>query len=396
MWFINRPARIVVVRPNLIDALTAGLPPPHAPERTLLASRLSDSAVAFTVVGPAVDSLVDRLLEIRAADQKAVADEAVRAAFSVIFPAELEPLFNLVLHVSEKVDVRRFRELYEQQVPVEDLERMLEAPDEPYVKREIDGALLVVLPLPSGGGRPGYTLVEMKLFTAPPEDPRRVTRRLLRRAVLESYFQVRHAFGLLGFSYLHEEGVEEPAAASDPRLEGVRGVHRWAAHLALCTEGVLDEYPDARARAAALHEAFREHQERLALVAGGVKFILSLTPNLIKVIKLSSVISDLRSQLSRMEEEKRRMEEEKRRMEEEKRRMEEEKRRMEEKLKELRRRAEEEKRRAEEEKRRAEEEKRRAEEEKRRAEEEKRRAEEEKRRAETYRKKLEELGFLDE
>ncbi|GAB4317979.1 MAG: hypothetical protein Kow0069_20950 [Promethearchaeota archaeon] len=167
--------------PNLLDSLLRFPPPEPAPERTVLGSRPSSSIAAFTAVGTAVDSLVARLLELRAADQKAVADEAVRSAFTAIFPPETRPLFNLVLYISEKLDVREFARLHEQGVPVEELMRLLKAPDEPYVKREIDGALEVVLPLNwprtsagvvnETGGTTMYTLVEMKLFTSPPDDP---------------------------------------------------------------------------------------------------------------------------------------------------------------------------------------------------------------------------------
>ncbi|GAB4317975.1 MAG: hypothetical protein Kow0069_20940 [Promethearchaeota archaeon] len=122
-------------------------------------------------------------------------------------------------------------------------------------------------------------------------------------------------FGLLGFSYLHEEGEEEPVAESDPRLAGVKGAHPWAAHLVLFTREVLDEYPNANSRAQAVFKAIAGHQARFALQAGGDKFILSLTPNLIKVIKLTSVIADLKSQLSRLKEEKQRAEAEKQRAE---------------------------------------------------------------------------------
>ncbi|GAB4311299.1 MAG: hypothetical protein Kow0069_11640 [Promethearchaeota archaeon] len=312
--------------------------------------------VLFTLVGPAVDSLVERLLELRVADQKAAADEAVRSVFTAVFPPETRPLFNLMLHISKTIDVKKFAEVYAKGVPPDVLEEMLEAPDSPHVKREIDGALLVFASLPvefspstsaSGSASgdaapvpPAYTLIEVKLFTSPPEEPARVVERRLRRSELESYFQVRHVFGLLGFSYLHEEGVEEPVARSDPRLQGAEELHLWAAHLALFVRRVLDDYPDAKTRARAVLGAIAAHQSELGVATGGVNYKFSLTPNLIKVIHMSSTIAELRGQLSRLKEEVRRAEEEKRRAEEEKRRAEEEKRRAEERLESLQREAE--------------------------------------------------------
>ncbi|MHA1732872.1 MAG: hypothetical protein ACTSU5_13080, partial [Promethearchaeota archaeon] len=176
-----------------------------------------------------------------------------------------------------------------------------------------------------------YTLVEVKLFTAPPGDPTKVARRHLRDGALREYFKVRHLVGLLGFSYLHAAGVREPAVSSDPALAGVRPLHLWAIHLALCSREVLEEFPDAPSRADALFGAIGGHQSELSarchLPRG---YLYSLTYNIMKVIHMTQTIKDLRHEISTLVEEKRRAEEEKRRAEEEKRRAEEEKRRAEE------------------------------------------------------------------
>ncbi|MHA1730649.1 MAG: hypothetical protein ACTSU5_01830, partial [Promethearchaeota archaeon] len=169
-------------RRTIIDDVISHASVPETAERLVLTTRVTPGLVVFTLFGDSADKFVEHLLEYRAIDQKAAADRVTRDLFGALFKPDARPLFNLFLYFSEKFDLGAFKRQHPRGISEAELEALSSPPGGAYVKREIDGALQVVLsldratrPLAGAGSSQAavppsgrdYTLVEVKLFTAP-------------------------------------------------------------------------------------------------------------------------------------------------------------------------------------------------------------------------------------
>ena len=153
----------------------------------------------------------------------------------------------------------------------------------------------------------------------------KILKRRLQNAPLMKYFESRHIFGLIGFSYLrHKEGID-PVSKNDPRLTSTIKPNLWCLHLILLSEDFLQDINDAPKRAQAILNAIYKHNTQQPLGdADAKKFIYVPTYNLVRVIKMSQTIVRLEHTI---EEKNKRIEEKNKRIEEKNKRIEEEKRR---------------------------------------------------------------------
>ena len=137
----------------------------------------------------------------------------------------------------------------------------------------------------------GYTYIEIKLFTAPTGDEMKVLKRRLQKAQLQKYFESRHLFGLIGFSYLRHKDNIDPVSKNDPRLTSTNKPNLWCLHLILLNEGFLQDFNDAPKRAQAIFNAIDKHNALQPLSSADAKeFIYVSTYNLVRVIKMSQTI----------------------------------------------------------------------------------------------------------
>ncbi|MHA1731310.1 MAG: hypothetical protein ACTSU5_05170 [Promethearchaeota archaeon] len=321
--------------------------------KTVLHSRPAPHCAVFTLFGRDVDEFVARVVAERAIDQKALADRSAEKVFGDLFPEAAKPLFNVVVRVERELLLDRLRERYPDAVPTAKLEEVLRSRDKRYLRFEIDVCLEVGLRCDLFAGSPAkgpgspavdltpYTLVEVKAFTAPTDDPGKVLRGHLQQGALRDNFLVRDMFGVMAFSYLHHAGERDPVAPNDPRLVAALGAEfTWAVHLALYDRRVLESGKNAPELANELFAEVDRHLEvaldhALPRLPPGERrklFKFDLTYNILKVLEMTQLMNELEAGLNaeraRREEAERRCEDEQKRREEAERRREEEQRRV--------------------------------------------------------------------
>ena len=294
-------------------------------QKTIISDKISSNCTIFSLYGTQIDQYIEGLMTYRAIDQTSTVNTITKSIFKDIFKPSSAPKFNFMIKVKKKIEWDKIEKKFGDSINISELKSLNPDKNPTYYKKEIDGAILVNLtskPVDIDK-RDGYAFIEIKLFTAPTDKKGQILTRHLQKKPLSEYFKVRNIFGLIGFSYLQEKNSIAPVTKNDIKLKSIDVPYLWCIHLILMDDGVLNDEQNAVQRASRILSAIDIHNKKILpkkLCQKGYKF--GLIYNLVKVIKMSQYIVELKNELK---EEKKRAEEEKLRAEEEKLRAEEEK-----------------------------------------------------------------------
>ncbi len=299
--------------------------------KSILKTKLNDHTILFTLFGQDIDTYIG-LATWRAIEQNTTADMFTEQVFKDLFKPETKPKFKIILYAKDELDIQKIKTDYPDKIDSEVLKRIIETKDKHYFKAEIDGIITVSLTQPEIKNAVIFDyrniFFEVKLFTCPVEDPEKSVIKHLRNQKLEEYFELRDDLGLLTFSYLHQENELHPAALNTEIFQGRKLPNLWGIHLILIDKEILKDGLDAPARIKTIFETIKSHQHTMKKInelPDNYKY--SMIYNIITVMNMSYLISELENQVKkeRQEKEKERQEKEKERQEKEKERQEKEK-----------------------------------------------------------------------
>jgi hypothetical protein len=319
---------------ELIDDLVEHLQVPSTESGLkVLQTRISSSSILWTLYGIEAERFIVNVVSERAINQKFTADRIAEQVIGHLFQPQTCPQFNIHLNLEKEILIPQIEQDFGDSVKLAILKDILQQKESKYIHIEVDGALYLHLNFPqsrktskkttkkikagkkSVNALPDYTLIEIKLFTAPLDEPQKSILRYLQAGNLEEYFVTRQLFGLIGFSYLQRTGSPDPIARNDPVLSA-QGEHDlppfWAIHFFLCDRNILSEFANAPSRATAVFHNIEAHQRQIphGLDPKGYKY--GLTYNLVKVVFMNALLIELENEnkVLRKKEEKERMEKE--------------------------------------------------------------------------------------
>jgi hypothetical protein len=303
---------------GIIDDLIEHLEGP-SPESGLkvLQTRISSSSILWTLYGIEAERFIVNVVSERAINQKFTADRIAEQVIGHLFQPQTCPQFNIHLSLEKELVLSQIEQDYGESVKLSILNEILHQKESKYLHIEVDGALYLHLNFPkpqktskkitkpskttkkSFHSLPDYTLIEIKLFTAPLENPQKSILRYLQANNLEEYFTTRHLFGLIGFSYLQRTGSPDPIARNDPVLIA-QGDHNlppfWAIHFFLCDQNILSEFANAPSRATAIFHNIEAHQRQIPHGLDPKGFKYGLTYNLVKVVFMNALLIELENE----------------------------------------------------------------------------------------------------
>jgi hypothetical protein len=306
---------------GLIDALIPFVQShPLGAGLSVLQTRVSPCSMLWTMYGPEAERFIANVISERAIDQKHLADRAAEEVLGRLFHPDTHPLFNVHLHLDQNFRFDNLRRDFSPAISIDQLEQIFQEKNPQYLHIEVDGALdlhLGPLKTPAaspttprsaqktGGSSPtcdleDYVLIEIKLFTSPLDFPLKSIQRHLQSATLERYFQHRHLFGLIGFSYLRRLEATDPIAVNDPVFRGDMKTSIpsiWAIHFFLCDQGFIAESPNAARRASVVFQNIDRHQQQIPHGLNPKAYKYALTYNIVKVLFMQSMIIELKNEL---------------------------------------------------------------------------------------------------
>ncbi|MHA1371006.1 MAG: hypothetical protein ACTSWN_12480 [Promethearchaeota archaeon] len=260
------------------------------------ATLLGKAMVMFTLYGRKIEEFLMALVKTRAIDQKRTAEHLTKSIFSVLFKPEVQPKFSVRVLVSKDIYIAKICKLALKLKDEKALLQELESRPEEYYKYEIDACIYLSMRHEVQGSMLIEKLVEIKLFTVPPEDNGRVLIRHLQRKALVHYFSIRDYLGLMGFSYMVVRGTGEYVKVDDVNnayfgeLPSV-----WAVHLIMLDRRILGDGLNAPARARLILDGMNAHcNQILFFYQISEKINFRPTSNLLKVVIMSQLYFSLK------------------------------------------------------------------------------------------------------